>query len=136
MHTINLGDDNDGYLTSVFGYMYASDKQLPDGKIFRTWHGLRMWYITGMQHDGYLKADTLEEIKAVGKHKWNYVPHLDHTLKLVLDINLRAKPFHRVALRTCVDNIEWTSGKEFQYWKRLVLEFIDEYKTELTDIAK
>lgn len=136
MNVINLGDDNNGYLTSVFGYMYSSEKYLPDGRMFRTWHGLKLWFITGMVHDGYLTANTLDEIKAVGKHKWQYVEHLDDTLKMVIDVNLRSKPFHRVALRACVDDIEWSSGKEFQYWKRLILEFIDEYKTDLDNLCK
>lgn len=128
MHVINLGDENTGYQTQVFGYMYPSDKYLLDGRIFRTWHGLKLWLLTGQVHDAYLRANTLAEIKAVGKHKWNYVEHLDSVLKQILDVNLRERPFHRAALRTCVEEIQWNTGKEFDYWKRVVLDFVNEYK--------
>lgn len=104
---IDIGAEAEDDVRQVFGYYDPTPKATVDGLVFRTYFGLRQYYVTGGFDNRLLSLTEVKEIQSLSRqYQWEH--HWDLTMRLMQALihNLRLKP-HVVAHIPVTDSIVW-----------------------------
>lgn len=91
--TLNIGIDAEQHVCRVFGYYDPTPKTTVDGLVFKTYFGLRQYYITGGFDSRLLSLTDPKEIQQLSRqYKWSHMWDLSMLLMQALIHNIRLNP--------------------------------------------
>ena len=87
---IDISHNADDEISLLFNYYDTRAKITESGIVFKTYYGLRQYYVTGGYDQRLLIADDPTEITVLSReHKWCHVPDLRIKLMAALICNLK-----------------------------------------------
>lgn len=123
--TIDIGESASLDIQNVLGYYAPSNRTTESGLIFKTYYGLRQFYVSGGFDNRLLKLEDPKEILATSReNKWTHVGDLRMRLMAALLHNVRLN--HSVVSHVKPeDHLEWLRrspklNKQEQAWLEIV----------------
>lgn len=109
-NVIDIGNDAEDTVRQVYGYYDPTPKTTVDGLVFRTYFGLRQYYVTGGFDNRLLSLSDRKEIRHLSRqYKWEHQWDLPMRLMQALIHNLRLKPDMLEAIPVTND-VRWSRG--------------------------
>lgn len=91
--TLDIGINAEQRVRQVFGYYDPTPKTTVDGLVFKTYFGLRQYYVTGGFDSRLLSLSDPKEIQQLSRqYKWTHMWDLSMLLMQALIHNIRLHP--------------------------------------------